>query len=102
MKELEGIWKDQMPQVSRVMMSLLGPGPDVWKCAGRSAVVSAECATSWREWGEARDRSGGWCRTFCRCFPPGALRCAVALRCVVPLQCAAAHSPPCDFRWGQG
>jgi hypothetical protein len=58
MKELEGIWQEQMPQVSRVMMSLLGPGPDVWKCAGRSAAVSAECATSWREWGEARDRSG--------------------------------------------
>ena len=58
-QELEGIWQAQMPQVSRVMMSLLGPGPDVWRCAGRSAVVSAECATSWREWGEARDRSGG-------------------------------------------
>jgi hypothetical protein len=58
MKDLEGIWREQMPQVSRVMMSLLGPGPDVWKCAGRSGVVSIECATSWRDWGEARDRSG--------------------------------------------
>jgi hypothetical protein len=59
MKDLEGIWREQMPQVSRVMMSLLGPGPDVWKCAGRSEVATTECATSWRDWGEARDRSGG-------------------------------------------
>jgi hypothetical protein len=58
MQDLEAIWSEQMPQVSRVMMSLLGPGPDVWKCAGRGAVVSIECATSWRDWGEARDRSG--------------------------------------------
>ena len=58
MKDLEGIWREQMPQVSRVMMSLLGPGPDVWRCAGRSATSSVECATSWRDWGEARDRTG--------------------------------------------
>ena len=59
MQGIEGIWNEQMPQVSRVMMSLLGPGPDVWKCAGKESFATAGCETSWLEWGEARDRSGG-------------------------------------------
>jgi len=27
---LESVWRQQVPHVSRVMMSLLGPGPEVW------------------------------------------------------------------------
>jgi hypothetical protein len=58
-KALEGLWKEQIPQVSRAMVSLLGPGPNVWKCAGRAASASSGCETTWRDWGEARDRSDG-------------------------------------------
>jgi hypothetical protein len=50
---LEGIWKAQMPQVSRNMLSLLGPGPNVWKCAGKSASASAGCETTWLDWAQA-------------------------------------------------
>lgn len=59
MQELEAIWKAQMPQVSRAMMSLLGPGPNVWECAGRAAAGSRGCETTWRDWGEARSASDG-------------------------------------------
>jgi hypothetical protein len=38
---LEAIWKSQLPQVSRVMMSLLGPGPEVLRCVGASASGAA-------------------------------------------------------------
>jgi hypothetical protein len=58
-RALEGIWKEEMPQVSRVMMSLLGPGPDVWKCAGRKASASSGCETTWRDWGEVHARTDG-------------------------------------------
>jgi hypothetical protein len=58
-RALEGLWKEQMPQVSRNMMSLLGPGPNVWKCAGKAAAASAGCETTWRDWEEVRDRTGG-------------------------------------------
>ena len=46
MQEIEAIWKAQMPQVPRAMMSLLGPGPNVWECAGRSASGSRGCETT--------------------------------------------------------
>ena len=59
MQEIEAIWKAQMPQVPRAMMSLLGPGPNVWECAGRSASGSRGCETTWRDWGEARSASDG-------------------------------------------
>lgn len=58
MQELEAIWKTQVPQVSRAMMSLLGPGPNVWDCAGRSASATRGCETTWRDWGETRSASG--------------------------------------------
>jgi hypothetical protein len=59
LRALEGLWKEQMPQVSRTMVSLLGPGPEVWKCAGKAASSTPGCETTWRDWGEARDRTGG-------------------------------------------
>jgi len=51
---LEAMWKQQSPQVSRIMMSLLGPGPDVWKCAGLSAALAPGCETTWRDWNEVK------------------------------------------------
>jgi hypothetical protein len=51
---LEAVWRRQMPQVSRIMMSLLGPGPEVWKCAGLSAALGAGCETTWRDWNEVK------------------------------------------------
>ena len=57
--ELEAIWKAQMPQVSRVMMSLLGPGPKVWECAGRGASATRGCETTWKDWEQARSASDG-------------------------------------------
>lgn len=59
MQELEAIWKAQVPQVSRAMMSLLGPGPSVWDCAGRNASGSRGCETTWREWAQTRSASDG-------------------------------------------
>jgi hypothetical protein len=56
---LEGLWREQMPQVSRNMVSLLGPGPNVWKCAGTAAAAAAGCETTWRDWEDARDRTDG-------------------------------------------
>jgi len=58
LQALEGVWKEQMPQVSRAMVSLLGPGPEVWKCAGKAASAAPGCETTWRDWSEARDRTG--------------------------------------------
>jgi hypothetical protein len=54
---LAAIWKATLPHASRNMLSLLGPGPDVWRCAGLSASRSAGCYTNWRDWGEATDRT---------------------------------------------
>jgi hypothetical protein len=51
---LEAVWKQQAPQVSRVMMSLLGPGPEVWKCAGLAAALAPGCETTWRDWTEVK------------------------------------------------
>jgi hypothetical protein len=56
-REMEAIWRAQMPQVSRVMMSLLGPGPNAWQCAGRGASASPGCETTWKDWDQARSAS---------------------------------------------
>jgi hypothetical protein len=56
LKALEAKWKLDLPHASRTMMSLLGPGPDIWRCAGAAASGSRGCETSWREWGETADR----------------------------------------------
>lgn len=54
---LEAEWKASLPHASRALVSLLGPGPKVWRCAGASASFSAGCFTAWRDWGEAVDRA---------------------------------------------
>ena len=51
------VWKSTLPQASRNLLSLLGPGPEVWRCAGVEAARSPGCYTSWRDWGEASDRT---------------------------------------------
>lgn len=56
---LEAEWKATLPHASRTMMSLLGPGPDVWKCAGAEASSTPGCQTTWRAWGEMMDRTPG-------------------------------------------
>lgn len=53
---LEAEWKRTLPHASRNLISLLGPGPEVWECAGLAASRASGCFTSWRDWGEARDR----------------------------------------------
>jgi tetratricopeptide (TPR) repeat protein len=52
---LEAEWKASLPHASRNLLSLLGPGPKIWKCAGAAASRSAGCYTSWRDWGEMTD-----------------------------------------------
>ena len=54
---LEKEWVSTMPQASRNLVSLLGPRPEVWRCAGEGAARSAGCYTSWRDWGDAQDRA---------------------------------------------
>ena len=51
------VWKSTLPQASRNLLSLLGPGPELWRCAGVGAARSPGCYTSWRDWGEASDRT---------------------------------------------
>ena len=58
-QDLEAEWRAALPHASRTMMSLLGPGPDVWRCAGVSASSSAGCHTTWLGWGEMMDRTRG-------------------------------------------
>lgn len=53
---LEAEWTKTLPEASRNMLSLLGPRPDVWQCAGEGASGRAGCYTSWRDWGDAQDR----------------------------------------------
>jgi hypothetical protein len=54
---IDAQWKASLPQASRNMVSLLGPGPMVWRCAGAPASRSPGCYTTWRDWGEATDRA---------------------------------------------
>jgi hypothetical protein len=53
---LDAEWKATLPHASRNLLSLLGPGPKVWGCAGVAASRSPGCYTTWRDWGEATDR----------------------------------------------
>lgn len=59
LKQLEAEWKATLPHASRIMMSLLGPGPDLWNCAGASAASTPGCHTTWQSWGEMMDRTKG-------------------------------------------
>jgi hypothetical protein len=59
LQDLEAEWKAALPHASRVMMSLLGPGPDIWKCAGMGNSNTAGCHTTWQGWGEMLDRTRG-------------------------------------------
>lgn len=54
---LNAVWKATLPHASRNLLSLLGPGPEVWRCAGVAAARSPGCYTNWRDWGEASDRT---------------------------------------------
>jgi hypothetical protein len=54
---LSAVWAATLPHASRNMLSLLGPGPEVWRCAGVAAARSPGCYTNWRDWGEAADRT---------------------------------------------
>ncbi|HTV19385.1 MAG TPA: hypothetical protein VMG12_11955 [Polyangiaceae bacterium] len=54
---LSKVWKDTLPHATRNMLSLLGPAPELWRCAGVSASRSPGCYTNWHDWGEATDRT---------------------------------------------
>lgn len=56
LSQLEREWKTDLPHASRIMMSLLGPGPEVWRCSGTEAYATPGCETTWRAWGAAMDR----------------------------------------------
>jgi hypothetical protein len=49
---LEARWKEDLPHASRNLISLLGPGPDVWRCAGVAAAGTRGCQTTWQGWSE--------------------------------------------------
>jgi hypothetical protein len=50
-------WKASLPHASRILVSLLGPAPNLWRCAGADAWRSPGCFTAWRDWGEVMDRA---------------------------------------------
>jgi len=56
-KALEAEWKSSLPHASRVLVSLLGPRPNLWRCAGSGAARSPGCFTTWRDWGDVTDRA---------------------------------------------
>ncbi len=58
-EQLDAAWKASLPHASRTMISLLGPGPDVWRCSGADASGQKGCETTWRDWGDAMDRGDG-------------------------------------------
>jgi hypothetical protein len=53
---LETEWKASLPHASRILLSLLGPGPKLGTCAGAAASGTPGCYTTWREWGDGLDR----------------------------------------------
>jgi hypothetical protein len=53
---LDTLWKTTLPQASRSLLSLLGPGPKLGSCAGAAASGTPGCYTTWRDWGDAMDR----------------------------------------------
>jgi tetratricopeptide (TPR) repeat protein len=56
---LEARWKADLPHASRTLMSLLGPGPDVWRCTGVDASGTPGCQTTWRDWNRSLLDDGG-------------------------------------------
>jgi hypothetical protein len=52
---IDAEWKASLPHASRNLLSLLGPGPKVWRCAGVAASRTAGCYTTWRDWGIITD-----------------------------------------------
>jgi tetratricopeptide (TPR) repeat protein len=56
---LNALWQAQLPFVSRNLLSILGPGPDVFRCAGRAAFSSAGCSTSWITWAQTLESAAG-------------------------------------------
>lgn len=57
LSQLDRQWKAHLPHASRIMMSILGPRPDVWRCAGADAFGTKGCETTWDAWGATMDRS---------------------------------------------
>jgi hypothetical protein len=56
-RALEAEWKSSLPHASRALVSLLGPRPNLWRCAGSGAARSPGCFTTWRDWGDVMDRA---------------------------------------------
>jgi hypothetical protein len=52
---LDAEWKATLSHASRNLLAILGPGPNLWKCAGMAASRREGCYTSWRDWGAALD-----------------------------------------------
>jgi hypothetical protein len=51
-----GVWGKDLPFVSKDQVLVLGPPADPAKCAGGRGAKSAECAATWRSWGERLER----------------------------------------------
>jgi tetratricopeptide (TPR) repeat protein len=56
---LTAIWQREVPFASRNLLSLLGPSPDVFRCAGAAAFSSPGCHTSWITWAQSLESSTG-------------------------------------------
>jgi tetratricopeptide (TPR) repeat protein len=56
---LNALWQSELPLASRNLLSVLGPGPDVFRCAGRAAFSSAGCHTSWITWARELESAAG-------------------------------------------
>ncbi len=50
LEAIERQWRQTAGFVPRAMVSLLGPLPEVWRCAGAAAASAAGCEVSWRDW----------------------------------------------------
>jgi hypothetical protein len=56
---LNALWQSELPLASRNLLSVLGPGPDVFRCAGRAAFSAASCHTSWITWVRELESAAG-------------------------------------------
>lgn len=51
-KRFEEVWRDDLPFVSRIDVSIIGPHVDIWRCAGLAASGSSKtgCFRDWNAW----------------------------------------------------
>ena len=56
-RDMAAIRRRDLPFVSRTRLTVLGPPPDPWRCAGAGHDDDPACALTWRDWATRRGRA---------------------------------------------